>query len=283
VAPPHRRVPGGQSAAPPRYRAVIFDLFYTLINPLDPSHTHGSEYEILGMSRQEFESRNAVNYRAWAEGTVRDPVEIVRQILRGLDYPEERIRDAARARIERVRRGLFGIEPKNLRLLGALRDLGVKTVLVSNADVIDTWHWKESPLAPYFDAAIFSWEVGVLKPDPRIYALALERLGPEGPGRDRPGGHGSKGATPAGGGTPGSAFSPFKAPGPESCLYTGDGGHGELQGAKAAGFTTALTVEYIQNLWPERIPALRSGADYVIDDITRIRDLCEGNLPGGEL
>jgi putative hydrolase of the HAD superfamily len=240
----------------PPYRAVIFDLFYTLINPLDPAHMGNSEYEILGMSRQEFESRNALGYRAWAEGSVRDPVEIVRRILQGMDYPEERIREAARARIERVRRGLFGVEPKNLALLATLRAEGIKTVLVSNADVIDTWHWKESPLASYFDAALFSWEAGVLKPEPRIYSLALERLGPEG--------------SPA-------------APAPENCLYTGDGGHGELQGAKAAGFTTALTVEYIQTLWPERIPALRSWADFVISDITQIRDLCGVRLPGGKL
>jgi putative hydrolase of the HAD superfamily len=263
----------------PPYRAVIFDLFYTLINPLDPSHTRDSEYEILGMSRQEFESRNAVNYRDWAEGTVRDPVEIVRRILRGLDYPEERIRAAARARIERIRRGLFGIEPKNLGLLAALKDRGIKIALVSNADVMDTWHWKESPLAPYFDAAIFSWEAGVQKPDPRIYALALEQLGGNGP--DRSEDHGPAQTGSAGGGAPGSAASP--ALGPESCLYTGDGGHGELQGAKAAGFTTALTVEYIRNLWPERIPALRTWADFVITDITRIQDLCGRTLPGREL
>jgi putative hydrolase of the HAD superfamily len=87
---------------------------------------------------------------------------------------------------------------------------------------------------------IFSWEAGFLKPDPRIYALTLERL----------------------------ELSPGE------CLYVGDGGHGELQGAKEAGFSTVLSVEYIQNLWPERIPAHKAWADSTIDDIAAVPGLC---------
>ena len=233
----------------PPCRAVIFDLFYTLINPLDPSRLQDSEYKILKMDREDFESRNALNYRSWAEGKVRDPVEIVRWILAGLDYPEETIRAAAAARIERIRRGLFEVEPKNLELLAELRRRGIKTAVLSNADVMDTRYWEQSPLAPCFDAAIFSWQAGIVKPEAGIYALALEKLG----AGDLP---------------------------PASCLYVGDGGHGELQGAKQAGFTTVLTVEYIQKLWPRRIPALRAWADFVIGDITGIRDLPMEELPG---
>jgi putative hydrolase of the HAD superfamily len=225
-------------------RAVIFDLFYTLINPLDPSRIQNSEYEILNMSRDDFEGRNALDYRSWAEGKIRDPVEIVRRILTGLDYSEETIRAAALARMERIRRGLFEVEQKNLELLVKLRRRGIKTVLLSNADVMDTRYWGQSPLAPCFDAAIFSWQAGFIKPEAEIYALALEKLGALSPG---------------------------------DCLYVGDGGHGELEGARKAGFTTVLTVEYIQNLWPQRIPSLRAWADFVIGDITGIQDLCGEN------
>jgi putative hydrolase of the HAD superfamily len=238
----------------PPFRAVIFDLFYTLINPLDSRYLEPSEYTILQMGREDFEGRNAGGYAAWAEGRIRDPVEIVRRILAGLDYPEETIRAAAEARMERIRRGLFGVEPKNLELLERLRRRGIKTALLSNADVIDTRHWDESPLARCFDAAIFSWQAGVRKPQPEIYALVLERL---------------------------AAGSPPLSPG--SCLYAGDGGHGELQGAGAAGFSTVLTVEYIRNLWPRRIPGLAVWADHVVEDITGIEKLCGEKLPGGEL
>jgi putative hydrolase of the HAD superfamily len=238
----------------PPYRAVIFDLFYTLINPLDSRYLEKSEYTVLHMSREDFEGRNGGGYAAWAEGRIQDPVEIVRRILAGLDYPEETIRAAAETRIERIRRGLFGAEPKNLELLGRLRRRGIKTALLSNADVMDTRHWSESPLARCFDAAIFSWQEGIQKPQPEIYALALKRL-----------------AT-------GSAPLP-----PGECLYVGDGGHGELQGAGAAGFSTVLTVEYIRNLWPRRIPALAAGANHVIEDIIDIERIVIEKLPGGEL
>ncbi|MDR3247433.1 MAG: HAD-IA family hydrolase [Treponema sp.] len=217
----------------PLYRAVIFDLFYTLINPLDSACMRNNEYEVLGMKREDFESRNSAQYERWAGGSIRDPVEILRQILKGLDYPEPFIRAATGARIERVRRGLFDVAKKNLALLETLRQDGLKIALVSNADVIDTKYWKSSPLASCFDVAVFSWEVGFLKPDPRIYALVLERLN-------------------------------LKS---GDCLYVGDGGHGELRGAKEAGISTVLTTEYIQNLWPEKIPALKAWADHVIDDM----------------
>jgi putative hydrolase of the HAD superfamily len=229
-------------------RAVIFDLFYTLINPLDSRYAEQSEYDLLHMSREDFESRNGRGYEAWAEGRIRDPVEIMRRILAGLDYPEETIRSAAEARMERIRRGLFGIEPKIPKLLAGLRRRGIKTALVSNADVMDTRYWTESPLARCFDVTIFSWQVGIQKPQPGIYALALEGL----------------------------AAGP---PSPGGCLYVGDGGHGELQGARAAGFSTVLTVEYIRHLWPQKIPALAAWADHIIEDITGIEQLCEEKLP----
>jgi putative hydrolase of the HAD superfamily len=223
----------------PPYRAVLFDLFFTLINPLESAHMRNNEYEVLGMTREAFESRNTAQYERWACGGIRDPVEIVRQIVKGLDYPEAYIRAATGARIERVRRGLFGAAPKNLEMLGILREGLIKTALVSNADVIDTKYWKSSPLASYFDVTVFSWEAGFMKPDPRIYELALERLGLS----------------------------------PDECLYVGDGGHGELEGAKKAGLPTVLTTEYIQNLWPERIPAIKTWADHVVSDINDIRKL----------
>jgi putative hydrolase of the HAD superfamily len=218
------------------YQGILFDLFYTLINPLDPAYMGENEYAVLGISRSDFESRNTEGYEIWAGGSVRDPVELVRRILADFDFSEDRIRAAARARMERIRGALFGVEAKNLELLAKLRERGIKTALVSNADVIDTRYWKGSPLAACFDATVFSCDAGILKPDPRIYRLALEGIG-----------------------LPASA-----------CLYVGDGGHDELRGAKEAGLATALTVEYIRRLWPEKIPALSRQADMVIHNLGEI-------------
>ena len=61
--------------------------------------------------------------------------------------------------------------------------------------------WEESPLSPFFDTAVFSYQVGLVKPDRRIYELSCARLDVA----------------------------------PENALFCGDGGSGELFGAAVAG------------------------------------------------
>ncbi|MDR2109817.1 MAG: HAD family hydrolase [Spirochaetaceae bacterium] len=220
-------------------RALIFDLFFTLIDPLDLAPGQESEYSVLGMDRRDFEGRNAVDYAVRGCGEIRDPCEMMRHILRGLDVPEALLRRAAEARVERIRRAIYGAAPKNIAFLQRLRDAGFSIALISNADAADLYHWKGSALSRSFDAAIFSYDVGLLKPDPRIFRMALERLGVRG----------------------------------DQCLYVGDGGHDELRGAKDAGMTTVLTTEYIRRAWPERINALRQDADHVVEGLEEVWDL----------
>jgi putative hydrolase of the HAD superfamily len=224
-----------------KFKALVSDLFYTLINPLSPENMAENEYRVLGMSREDFEGRNAVDYEVRAGGTIRDPYEAMTHILRGLDIPEEKIREAAEARLRRIRRGLFGVDETNLALLRRFRERGIKTALVSNADIADIWYWKECPLNGFFDTAVFSCDAGILKPDPRIYRLAAGELGIP----------------------------------PERCLYVGDGGHQELRGAREAGLTTVLTTEYIADLWPEKIPGLKADADYVIRRLEELEGIMD--------
>jgi putative hydrolase of the HAD superfamily len=221
------------------FRALIFDLFFTLIDPLDLAPGQESEYSVLGMSREDFEERNAVDYAVRACGKIRDPYEMLRHILRGVDVPEALLRRAAEARIERIRRAIYGVEPKNLAFLKKVRDAGFGTALISNADVADLYHWRGSALSRSFDVTIFSYDVGILKPDPGIFQMAVERLGVRG----------------------------------DECLYVGDGGHGELRGARDAGMTTVLTTEYIRRAWPEKINALRQDADHVVEGLESIPDI----------
>ena len=61
--------------------------------------------------------------------------------------------------------------------------------------------WDETPLGGEFDATVFSCDVGVSKPDPRIYEIACERLEVE----------------------------------PAECLFVGDGANDELPGAERVG------------------------------------------------
>ncbi len=61
-------------------------------------------------------------------------------------------------------------------LVGRLRALGVRTALLSNS-----WGntYPRERIDRLFDAVVISGEVGLRKPDPDIYRLALDRLGVE--------------------------------------------------------------------------------------------------------
>ena len=64
-----------------------------------------------------------------------------------------------------------------IETLEELRGRDVATALVSNCTEEVALVWDESPFAGLLDVAVFSATAGCMKPDPRIYELALEGLG----------------------------------------------------------------------------------------------------------
>jgi epoxide hydrolase-like predicted phosphatase len=68
--------------------------------------------------------------------------------------------------------------PQVVECVRALRAAGLKTALVTNNafEIRDRWR-SMLPIAELFDDVVDSSEVGMRKPDPAIYELALERLG----------------------------------------------------------------------------------------------------------
>jgi len=80
--------------------------------------------------------------------------------------------------------GAFRFEPIPgvVESLARLRALGLSLAVVANWDYGIHEHLAEHGLTPWFDTVVCSAEVGVKKPDPAPFRLALERLGVE-PGR----------------------------------------------------------------------------------------------------
>jgi putative hydrolase of the HAD superfamily len=79
-----------------------------------------------------------------------------------------------------------------LPVVQALRANGVKTALVSNCSHSTRPVVERLDLEHVFDAVVLSFEVRVMKPDPAIYRIALQRLGGIAPDRavfvdDQPG------------------------------------------------------------------------------------------------
>ncbi len=61
--------------------------------------------------------------------------------------------------------------------LSELRRRGVRTAVLSNCTEEVALVWQGSRFAGRFDVEVFSATAGCMKPDPRIYELALRQLG----------------------------------------------------------------------------------------------------------
>jgi putative hydrolase of the HAD superfamily len=69
------------------------------------------------------------------------------------------------------------VDPEALPAIQALRKDGLKIALISNLMDIYRRPFLDSPLAPHFDAVVFSCDAGLRKPQREIYDLAASRLG----------------------------------------------------------------------------------------------------------
>lgn len=90
--------------------------------------------------------------------------------------------------------------------LEALRAKGLRLTVVSNANGTLRAHLERLGLARWFDCVLDSCELGVEKPDPRLFEIALERSGAR----------------------------------PESTIHVGDLYHVDVVGARSAGLQTML-------------------------------------------
>jgi len=193
-----------------KYKAVIFDLFGTLVDmfPLQDYESMLSEMaDILSVSPEDFT-------RLWIETvnerftgvlpTIESNIEHICQIL-GISLGTSQTTAAARIRYEFTRR-LFTPRLNTIETLIQLKEAGCKIGLISDCSSEIPLLWPNTPFASVVDAPIFSCAVGFTKPDPHIYWLACKRL----------------------------------AIVPQDCLYVGDGGSHELTGASQIGMHTVL-------------------------------------------
>jgi epoxide hydrolase-like predicted phosphatase len=78
----------------------------------------------------------------------------------------------------------IGVREEVVALAREIKAGGTGTALVTNNVAEFREHWRKSiPLDDLFHHVVDSSEVGLRKPDPRIFELALERVGASDPGR----------------------------------------------------------------------------------------------------
>jgi len=212
-------------------RVIFFDLFFTLVVPSYDRPVN--ENDVLGLSVKEWESyaEDSSLYAERASGLICDEAEIIRRITDTIpmEVSAEQNAGILKLRRERMKDALLNVDGDILKTLNALREAGLRLCLISNADAIDKKYWPESALYPYFDEAVFSCDVGFLKPDREIYEAAMDRMGVS----------------------------------PEDCLFVGDGGSDELSGASRAGIRTVRTEALTQHDGESR-KALQETADHHI-------------------
>jgi len=213
-----------------KYKAVIFDLFGTLVD-----NWVGSQYEEV---YQRLAELFGFEYAAFLETWMSNPLstlraqgyydtfeECLREACRimGVAYDPARVPQAVEVRM-RMTRDSMKPRPDTMAALKALREAGCKIGLLSDCSWEVPACWPSTAMAPLVDEAIFSCTARLKKPDPRIYALICERL----------------------------------AVRPGECLYVGDCGSDELEGARRAGMDAALIcVPYEKDLVMGRPEARR--------------------------
>jgi glucose-1-phosphatase len=153
-------------------RAVIFDLG-GVINRTENKNPRERLAERAGISYEEliklvFDTDSAIQATV-GKLTTREHWDIVRQ---NLDIPSEVLSP--------LESHFWGGDMIDEELIDYIRSLRprYKTGLLSNAwDDLRRYLQEEWKIADAFDEIVISAEVGVAKPDPRIYQIILEHLG----------------------------------------------------------------------------------------------------------
>ena len=194
------RLRDGRASAEGLIRAVIFDLWDTLVD-FDPAGGRAFQDEVaarLGRDPDEFAA-------LWVEGRPRRETGPLNEYLLTLGTAGDHVDEIAALRRESTRR-MLKPRPGAVETLRELRERGYRLGLITvcSEDVPDLW--SETPFADLFDATVFSCFERVLKPDPRIYHIACRRLGVE----------------------------------PAAAVFVGDGANDELAGAERVGMRAVL-------------------------------------------
>ncbi len=219
-------------------RAIIFDLFHTLVSFKSDGTAGRKTSDILGMPEDDW------NRLLWESSEDRlrfnrqDDKSIIRELARRYNpaISEAVIEEAAIVRAARFRECLATPPAGRIDVIRRLHERGHRMILLSNADAMEKRGWHESPFAPLFSKALFSCDIGHIKPEPGAYQAALEACGADA----------------------------------ADVVFVGDGGGSELQGARACGLTTVMTIEIIGEYYPNLIPERKPFADFVIESLDEL-------------
>jgi putative hydrolase of the HAD superfamily len=181
---------------PPPLRAVLFDAVGTLIGLREPvgetyarlARSHGIEISASRIGEAFVQSFERAEPMVFPEAAAAEIEAREREWWRGVVHSAFRAADGAAdlsdfdACFERLYRhfaasGAWRPLPGSRELLQGLRDRGLATAVVSNFDRRLAPILEGLGLRSLLDALVLPSDARAAKPDPRIFAVALERLG----------------------------------------------------------------------------------------------------------
>lgn len=202
-----------------KYKAVIFDLFETLITEWGhKKYTKNEMCSDLGIEREKFD----LYWNEKEEERYIGNISFVDSILYVCEKCGKQIDDSTldvitEKRIKTKSTCFEYVTPDVMQLLSNLKAKGLQLAIVSNCSSEEVKVIKQSKLYQYFDHVILSFEVKMQKPDSCIYLEAANRLGVAA----------------------------------SDCVFVGDGGSNELEGARRVGMK-AIQAKWYTNQHPHK-------------------------------
>jgi putative hydrolase of the HAD superfamily len=163
-----------------KYKAIIFDLFGTLVYniPLQENReTLKKIASVLSINPDTF-------IRLWFEtgdermkGIMKNFQENIEYICRQVGTPieDKKIELATQIRFDMIQSETVP-RADSVEVLSYLKSEGYKTGLISNCSHEGATAWESTPFPAFIDVAVFSCLAGLQKPDPLIYQLTVEQL-----------------------------------------------------------------------------------------------------------
>ncbi len=169
-------------------KALLFDLGNTLtfldyeLLAREWGRLGDRELDAPALERAEYQGRAALDHYMMNAAGAPDSNQANRDYFRGwmnaAGIPRDEMREHARVfgELNAVEALWRDVRPGTIEVLERLKSRGFKLAIVSNSDGRAAGNARRYGLAPYFDVIIDSQVVGVEKPDPQIFRLALEGL-----------------------------------------------------------------------------------------------------------
>lgn len=218
-------------------RAIIFDLYGTLIHEPHFENCFPALAAAIGVDLNDYRRARQTTVADSTTGRLPTTEARARAILAALGLSNDDRLVATLAEIEQQARwSEVRLYPATIPTLRTIRERGLPIGLVSDCTAVMGRPIPERlGVLPLLDAVALSYEVGHAKPSPAIYRLVTDALGVS----------------------------------PEHCLYVGDGGSDEINGANALGMTTARIDQdgaYARSACP-------APADFVVVSLDEILEL----------